>query len=143
MLLGSQIVKAETIEELVNIVELLNADNSHWAVRWAYTDVAYPRDFYDGRSIELLKRQLIVNVVGKNIRELYISKKSTRGPKGDKLKQFFNAITSDPQDVEFLCEKYGIAPETTAKNHRRFDMFTERGITKIKNRKIFRQPVDG
>ena len=131
---ANAVLNAETFEE---VYEAVDEDiRSYWIDMDTYKRIEERGD------INLLKERLIIHFYSYIIHKNYIEEVRVRGPKGDKLKSFFKAITSDPQDVDFLCDKYGLET-TTVKNHRRFDPYPERGITKIKNAKIFRQPVDG
>lgn len=93
-------------------------------------------------DIKRLKERLIVNFYCYCLHKHYIKEVRRRGRKGDRLQNFFNEVTPEPINAWELADKHALE-YTTIKNHRRFDPYPDRGITKIKNKKIFRQPVDG
>jgi len=108
-----------------------------------FLDMETYRELEENGDMDLLKERLIVHFYSRNLHKHYVdSVHRKKGRKGDKLRRFFKAVTTEPKHVLDLAEEYELE-YTTVKNHRRFDPYPERGITKIKNWMIFRQPVDG
>ena len=126
------VMNAETFEEIYSVVD--GDIRSFWIDMDTYNSVEKEGD------IELLKERLIIHFYSYIIHKNYTEEVRIRGPKSDKLRRFFKALTNEPQDAGVLADEYGLE-DSTIKNHRRFDPYPERGITKIKNGKIFRQPV--
>ena len=125
-----EVLNASTVEEIDSIVSSLGNN---------LIDMESYKKVSD--DIDELKDRLIVHYCSYLIHLNFVGNLQVRGPKGDKIKKFFDAITNDPQDSFDLSDEYGLE-YSIVKNHRRFDPYPERGITKIKNGKIFRQPID-
>ena len=132
---ASEMLNAETFDEIYATV--------HEDIYWYYLDVDSYRQLEEHGNIELLKERLLVHFYSENLHLHYLdSVTRVKGRKGDKLQRFFQAVTTEPKHVWDLIEQYDLKI-STVKNHRRFDPYPERGITKIKDWMIFRQPVDG
>ena len=131
---ANEMLNAESFEEIFEIVD--SNIYSYDLNLEAYRQVEEKGD------IQLLKEKLIVHFYSFNLQKFYVGQVRRRGRKGNRLNRFFEAITTVPRDAYDLADELELE-YTTIKNHRRFDMYPERGITKIKNGKIFRQPVDG
>jgi hypothetical protein len=131
---ANEVLNAETFEEVYKIV-----DEDIYSY---FVDMDTYKVVEDYGDLELLKERLLIHFYSYIIHTNYTGEIRVRGPKGDRMKRFFNAVTAEPQDAGFLAEKCELK-YSVVKNHRRFDTFPERGLTKIKNGDIFRQPVDG
>ena len=75
---------------------------------------------------------MIVNVISKQIKDWYSHDRSIRGSKGDRFLKFFDVVDEEPKDWRELAAEYFLE-DLTIKNHRRFDPYPERGVTKTKN----------
>jgi hypothetical protein len=128
---ATNMLKAETFDEIYAIVD---ADIFSY-----YIDLDSYRQLEEKGDIQLLKEKLTVHYYAFNVQKFYTNQIRRRGRKGNRLNRFFEAITTVPRDAFDLADELELE-YTTIKNHRRFDMYPERGITKIKNGKIFRQP---
>lgn len=126
-----KVLNAKSIDELDDIV---------WSTRYSnYIDESTYDRMED--DINILKDRLIVNYYAHLIHSYYMEDARVTGPKSDRLRQMFNAITNEPQDAYDLADHHYIA-YSTLKNHKRYDPYPERGLTKIKNGMIFRLPIE-
>jgi len=100
------------------------------------------KTFESEDNFEELKQRLLVKLAGKKIHEFVVKELTAKGPKGNNIYRFFDAITEIPQNPFTLMEEHNcFLAENTIKNHKRYDPFREsRGHTKIKNEMIFRLP---
>lgn len=126
--IGHLISQATTKEELSKIVL------DRVCPTWIMID---KKQYEEISNLATLKERLIVHIVARRIKEILHKEQSIRGPKSDRMRRFFNELTTEHQDIFDVMELYGLS-YNTIKNHRRYDLFPERGITKIKNDKIFR-----
>ena len=124
------VITADSLEEIDEIVGTKNILNI----------AVNEKEYREISDIEHMKSVLVTNLYARLISHLYHQTLQSKGPKSNRLRMFFRAITTEPQDSYDLADRYHIA-YTTLKNHRRFDPFPEKGITKINNGKIYRQPV--
>ena len=105
-------------------------------------------------DFETLKDKILINVIAERISYYYHNEKTVMGKKDDRVKNFFAAITNEPQDFHELLHEFNIA-ENTVKNFSRHDHLkhigkVKRKTTRTTNRKtkktmIWRetQTVDG
>ena len=124
------VITADTFDEIDEIVGTKNILNI----------AVNEEEYREVSDIEHMKSILVTNLYARLISHLYHQTLQPKGPKSDRLRRFFRAITTEPQDSYDLADRHYIA-YTTLKNHRRYDPFPEKGITKIKDGKIYRQPV--
>lgn len=152
--LGNLIIKCETKEELFDIFKIKWKEDEELPPRlYQVTRMIRNRidfnDFDQVREIKTLKERLIVNVIGAEINQVYRRNTAKRGPKGDNIERFFDAITQVPQNHDdILMEHTILLSYDVIRQHRRYDPYgknapkeEQRGITKIKNGMIFRQPI--
>ena len=130
------VIQAKTFDEIRTLIE--SAEYTVPTLDWSTFET-----LEQNGDLQMLKERLIVHFYTYTLYKHYLNDIPRSGPKNGRLLRFFDAVTSEPVKVWDLADKYYLE-HTTVKNHRRFDPFSEeRGITKIKNGKIFRQPVDG
>ena len=128
MRIGCLVLTSDTKEQLAEVVF------DKLCPLWLLLD---KKQFDEIDDVEVLKERILVYVVGKRFADIHRKENSRKGPKTDRLRRFFNAISNEPVNAVLLAEQFLIM-ETTLKNHRRYDVYPERGLTKIKNGKIFR-----
>ena len=126
--IGYQIMQATSKDELSNIV--LDKLSPTWLI-------IDKKQYNRIDDFETLKNRILVHVIGKRINQIINQERSVPGPKSDRIKKFFDELTTEPMDVDYVIERYNLA-SNTIKNHRRYDLFPERGLTKIKKQQIFR-----
>lgn len=79
-----------------------------------------------------------VSIVGKlsieSRKKLYLQLKAEFEPskqRGTKIRDAYDAISYEPQDMAGLLKKFGVSPNVM-RHHKRFDPFQERGHVKSK-----------
>ena len=92
-------------------------------------------------NVEPLIQQLVMNIILPELAKLHAKGSSVRGPKSNRIRQFFDVLTTEPMDMFEVEEYYGLS-QGTLKNHRKYDPFKERGLTVTKNYMIYRLPID-
>lgn len=126
--IGFQVMHANTKDDLSKIVL------DKLSPTWLLID---KKQYNSINDVEILKNRILVHIIGKRINEIINQERSVPGPKSDRIRMFFNELTTEAIEIEYVIEHYKLS-SNTLKNHRRYDLFPERGLTKIKNKKIFR-----
>jgi hypothetical protein len=130
--IGALVFTSETKEQLADVVF------DTVCPTWLMID---RKQFDEIDDVEVLKERILVHLVSKKLADIHRKENSRKGPKTDRLRRFFDAIKNEPVNAVQLAEQFFIM-ETTLKNHRRYDVYPERGLTKITKGMIFRLPLD-
>jgi len=126
--------------------EIMFTDNSQTLEEFVYDEELPLFKFIDFdqyeaiHNVEPLIQQIVMNVILPELAKLQVKGSSVRGPKSDRIRQFFDNLTTVPMDMFEVEEYYGLS-QGTLKNHRRHDPFKDRGLTATKKYKIFRLPI--
>lgn len=127
------IYAADTEEELIEVLKNGQAQ---------LIDDIHPDSLRKLGDIEMVNEKIVYWICGSLISDTYKNIRR-RGRKSNNIKGFFNKVTNVPIDPDELQERYGcyLSPNVI-KQHKRYDTYPERGLTKIKNGMIFRLPKE-